>query len=745
LKPTFVYFVLWITAVVPVFGQPGPCELIPRPLQCAEKPGKFLITSETRIFSPPGLAEAAGLLAEHLVPGETRLTGNKRDATITLELAGADSGIGDEGYRLVVTPTNVNIAASSTQGAIHAVFTFLQIRLLQPDMSAIPCCEISDSPRFGYRGLHLDVSRHFYPVSFIKKYIDLMALYKFNNLHLHLTDGPGWRLQIRRYPELTSRAAFRTHRIWQEWWNSGRKYSEEGNPGAYGGYYTQDDARAIVAYASRRGINVIPEIEMPGHSEEVLAVYPELSCSGKPYESGEFCIGNPGTYAFLENVLLEVMEIFPSEYIHIGGDEASVHHWKQCPKCQALKQEKGLADEHELQAWLIRHMEKFLKSHGRKLLGWDEIVDGGLPDDATVMSWRGTEGGIKAMKQGNDVIMTPASETYLDFYQSDPATQPKAIGGYLTLDRIYNFEPVPDGLTTAEEKRMLGTQANVWTEYMPNTDHVEYMAYPRAIALSEVAWSRKEDRNYDDFHRRLQPHYRLLQRKNVNYYRPSSAVTVIAWPDYDKKQNLISFQTEQYRPEIRFTLDGSDPVATSALYTKPFHSAGQTVVKAAIFSNGKPAGGITSYTAQYHRAIGKKVTYLKPWSDGYPARREQTLTNGVQGSLSYQDNEWLGLLSDLDVVIDMETTEPLSSLTVRFMIQPGPGVFLPSHVEVLLSDNGEVFKSAGKQTHDIQHDNVLVDFKIFRFNFENAGARFIRVKAPNVMKGFMFVDEIIVY
>ena len=719
-------------------------DLIPRPLHCADKVGHFVIQPGMKIAAPEAFNDIARLLNEKLTDNKSAVETNDRDAAIVYTKTDKLSGLGDEGYELVISPGKISINASTIQGARAASFTLLQLQLLQPDMTLIPCAEIRDTPRFSYKGMHLDVSRNFFPVSFIKKYIDLMALYKYNTFHWHLTDGPGWRLEIKKYPLLTKVAAFRTHRTWKEWWNSKRRFSREGDPDAYGGYYTQDEAREVVAYAARRGITVIPEIEIPGHSNEVLAVYPELSCTGKPYESGEYCIGNPDTYNFLVNVLTEVMEIFPSKYIHIGGDEASHAHWEKCPKCQALEKEQGLKNEYELQAYLIKRVSRFLQSHGRKIIGWDEIVDGGLPQGARVMNWRGAQSGIKAAQQGHQVIMTPA-QTYFDKYQSDPLTQPEAIGGYLPLSAVYNFEPIPDGLSPELEKYYIGTQGNLWSEYLPTTYQVEYMAYPRAIALAEVAWSPRQGKNFDDFQRRLQSHYRLLQRLNVNYYRPSAYLTIDARPDTVRKQDRIIIESERYKPTIRYTLDGSVPDSTSQLYTGPFYTSGKTEIRAVLFKNGEPGGEICNYTANYHKAIGRKVIYNNPWSNSYPARGKKTLTNGVFGSLTYQDKEWMGFLKDFDVAVDMGKVQPISSVSLRFMYQPGPGVFLPSSVEIEFSNDGIKFTPIEKLTSKKEPENVKLDFVTYHFNCKEKEARYIRILAPNDMNGFMFVDEVVVY
>ena len=438
------------------------------------------------------------------------------------------------------------------------------------------------------------------------------------------------------------------------------------------------------------------------------------------------------------------MEIFPSTYIHIGGDEAATKAWKACPKCQQRKKEQGLTTEHELQSYLIKRIEKFLVAHKRKLLGWDEILEGGLAPGATVMNWRGEKAGIEAAQQNHDVIMTP-NAYYLDAYQSDPNTQPEAIGGYLPIQRIYNYEPVPAALDPAKEKYYIGTEACVWTEYMPTTYQVEYMVYPRAIALAESAWSANEKKDFNDFQRRLQYHYLLLQRKSVNYYRPSALLTINALPDYEKKQDLVSFISEQYKPEIHFTTDNSIPLVSSPVYNQPFYTSGKTIINAAIFKNGVISGEPAVFTTNYHKAIGKKVKYNNSWSDTYTAQKEATLTNGIEGSLTYGDKQWLGYLKDFDVTIDMDTVQPLNNLSVRFMQQPGPGVFLPSYVEILFSNDGINFTSFSKQVNTILPTEPQTIFKSFSFDLTNKATRYIRIIAPNVKRGYMFTDEIIIY
>jgi len=729
-------------------AQTGAAALIPTPLHVTETPGFFTVTPAVTIAAVPAFKEPAQLLAEQLgLPA--RNTAEKSPVKtggpkIIFALAKPSDTLGKEGYRLYIAPATITITAQTAGGVLHAMFTLLQLQQLQPDTRRIPCAVITDKPKFGYRGLHLDVSRNFYPVSFIKKYIDLMALYKFNSFHWHLTDGAGWRLQIKKYPLLTEVAAFRTYNDWKTWWKNGKQYARQGEAGAYGGYYTQEEAREIVAYAFRRGITVIPEIEMPGHSEEVLAVYPQLSCSGVAYQNNEFCIGNEATFTFLQDVLTETMAIFPSTYIHVGGDEASTAAWKGCAKCQQRKKDLSLTTEHELQSYLIKRIEKFLNAHKRKLLGWDEILEGGLAPGATVMNWRSEKYGVEAAGQNHDVIMTP-NAYYFDAYQSDPNTQPEAIGGYLPIQRIYNYEPLPDTLDPAKKKYYIGTEACVWTEYMPTTYQVEYMVFPRAIALAESAWSAKEKKNFDSFQQRLQYHYLLLQRKSVNYYRPSGIITMNAVPDAARKQDLVSFATEQYKPEMHYTTDNTIPLTSSPVYNQPFYTSGKAIIIAAIFKNGVISSEPSTYTANYHKAIGKKVTFNNPWSESYPAQRTVTLTNGIEGSLTYMDKQWLGYLQDFDVTVDMDAVQPLNNLSIRFMQQPGPGVFLPSYVEIFVSDNGINFKPFEKLVNTILPSEPQTIFKSFSFELKKTPVRYIRIVAPNARRGFMFTDEIIVY
>lgn len=521
--------------------------VVPWPLQLEPRDGAFTIDATTRVtLSEPGSAElraVADVLTEYLQAATSIAVPVGRSpasagAAGTIALVLTDEG-SSEGYRLTVGTGSVTLSASTAAGLFYGVQTLRQII----DPPTILAVEITDEPRFRYRGMHLDVARHFFPVAFVRKYIDLLARYKFNTFHWHLTEDQGWRIEIRRYPRLTEVGGCRREtRV-----GHARQQPElyDGTP--YCGYYTQDEIREIVAYAAARHVRIIPEIELPGHSRAALAAYPELACTDGPFEVATtwgifediFC-PKEETFEFLENVLTEVMALFPGEYIHIGGDEAPKTRWKESPIAQAVMRREGLRDEHELQSYFIRRIERFLNANGRKLIGWDEIAEGGLSATATVMYWRDRmEAGLGhgplnedparlAARSGNDVIMTPNQTFYLDHYQAYPPGEPLAIGGFTPIEDVYGYEPVPDDFTPAMAERVIGAQANVWTEYMQTSDHVEYMVFPRALAVAEVVWSPKEARDFGSFTQRLPAQLRLLSELGVNYRTPSPASTGVS-------------------------------------------------------------------------------------------------------------------------------------------------------------------------------------------------------------------------
>lgn len=507
--------------------------IIPEPVQIELHGGFFRMDEHTVINLQPATSELerlADMMIDKIAASGgplLKVAGDGGKRIVKLEILGNLPEIGDEGYRLEVEAKVLTLQANSGAGIFYGLQTLFQLlpetiestaEICENSHLSIPLVSIADYPRFSYRGMHLDVCRHFFPVEFIKKYIDLLAYYKMNTFHWHLTEDQGWRLEIDAYPLLTEIGA------WRKSTPTGRNEGQDNIP--YGGFYTKAQAREIVKYAAERYVRVIPEIELPGHSQAALAAYPHLSCTGGPFDvwtwwgvSNEiYCAGNEEVFQFLENVLTEVMDIFPSEYIHIGGDEAPKLRWESCSKCQQRIKDEQLADEHELQSYFVQRIERFLNSKGRKIIGWDEILEGGLAPNATVMSWRGTSGGIAAAKMGHDVVMTPGSPCYFDHYQADPDNEPLAICCFNPLHKVYAYEPVPDELNKHEARHILGAQGNVWTEYIKTSDHVEYMAYPRAIALAEVLWSPKQKRDYDIFLEKLQSHFIRLAHKGVNFH-----------------------------------------------------------------------------------------------------------------------------------------------------------------------------------------------------------------------------------
>lgn len=506
--------------------------VIPLPRRLIPRSGSFRVDQSTIIaLSNPSDNEllalgeyGAGMIADavgiQIEISSEPATGSARNQIVLVrssEGAASDS----EQYTLIVDEHSVTISAPRHRGIFYGLQTLRQlIPAESPDV--VPAVEIRDRPRFPYRGMHLDVGRHFFPVSFVKQYIDLIAMYKMNTFHWHLTEDQGWRIEIKRYPRLTQIGAYRKETMFEKNFDP---YIGDGIP--HGGFYTQDEIREVVEYAQQRYVTVIPEIEMPGHATAALAAYPEFACTEGPIEVStkwgvhyDIYCPKEETFTFIENVLTEVIDLFPSQYIHIGGDEVPKERWQESQVAQEVIRREGLADEQELQSYFIRRIEAFLLQHDRRLIGWDEILEGGLAPEATVMSWRGMEGGVEAAQQGHDVIMTPNSHVYFDHYQGDRESEPLAIGGYSPLDDVYRLEPVPEELTDEEARHVLGAQGNVWTEYMKTTDYVEYMVLPRMLALSEVVWSPKEARNWDSFVQRLGPHMKRLDRIGVNYRVP---------------------------------------------------------------------------------------------------------------------------------------------------------------------------------------------------------------------------------
>ena len=733
----------------------GDYAIIPLPQEVVTQgSAPFLLKPSTPISYQEGDAEmeqTARFLASYVKEAtgyEPKVITGNADKGIHLSIA---SDIRNpEGYRLLVSENGIEIAGASNAGIFYGVQTLRKsIPAVAEGMDIeLPAASINDYPRFPYRGMHLDVSRHFFPVDSVKKFIDILALHNMNRFHWHLTDDQGWRIEIKKYPELTQIGAQRKETVIGR--NSG-KY--DGKPYGEGMFYTQDEIRDVIAYAQERFITIIPEIDLPGHQLAAITTYPDLGCTGGPYEvwtqwgvsDDVICAGNEKAMTFLEDVLGEVIDLFPSEYIHVGGDEAGKSAWKKCPKCQALMKEKGMKNVDELQSYMIHRAEEFLNSKDRKLIGWDEILEGGLAPEATVMSWRGEDGGIKSARMGHDVVMTPGNYMYLDFYQADPKTQPYAIGGYTPIKKVYSYNPVPaDSLTAEECRHILGVQANTWTEYIQTPEHLEYMMFPRALAVAEIGWTPQELRTWEDFKPRMNAHISKLQGMGIRTFTLSDELEVTMQVDTAGRKIEVILDAEKYPAEVRYTTDGSTPVASSALYAGPIIVRDSAYIKAAIFRDGVLQGTPTEKKVDYHRAINKPIHYNSKLYEGYMAGGTNALLDGYRGGLTYLDGRWQGYLDDLDCVIDMEEETDIHKVSIRFMQLIGPGVFQPGQVELLTSEDGENFISRGIVPTTVPADDPDLLFQEYTFD-GNWKARYVRLKAPRANPGFIFADEIVVW
>lgn len=724
--------------------------IIPLPAHLQVLEGEFKINTGTAFFNKTGRADFEGTIKYFndvfSAASGFRLSSaeNGGENTIIIE---EDAALAPEAYRLTVNSNNITIASSSAAGVFYAVQTMFQ--LLPPQVYSgkvsetewiLPAVSVEDAPRFKYRGMHLDVSRHFFPKEFVKKYIDFLAFYKLNRFHWHLVDDQGWRIEIKKYPRLTEVGAWRVDRSNISWRD--RERQKEGEETTYGGFYTQEEIKEVVAYAKARHIEVLPEIEMPAHVLSALTAYPELSCTGGPFTVPPgtywpnidiYCAGKEGTFTFLEDVLTEVMEMFPYEYIHIGGDEADKTEWKKCPNCQQRIKDEGLKNEAELQSYFVKRIEKFLISKNKRLVGWDEILEGGLAPEATVMSWRGMQGGIEAAKQGHDVIMTPTTYCYFDYYQGNPNFEPEAIGGYLPLKLVYQFDPTPAELTVEEQKYILGGQANLWAEFIPTTSHAEYMLFPRLAALAEAVWTSKELKEWNGFASRINRQFEIYDNMGINYAKSVYNVSIVPKPDEANNQLLIALETESTKPEIYYTLDDSEPTERSLRYTAPLTIEQSVNIKATSFVNNQKTGGVVEQKFIKHLALLKKPLLTYKYSDYYKGGGEYGLTDGIKGTANYRDGYWSGFSgTDLEAVIDLGEERPVSKISSGYLQKESSWIFFPSKVEYYTSKDGVNFELAAEVVNDIPDNRTGVLIKEFKAEVNNITARYIKVTAKSL-------------
>lgn len=742
----FVGFQLFVTSVFSQdFNNSG---IIPKPLKESKKQGSFLITSATKLYIPETQNVSTVFLNQYLKDlGGFALLKRKNVGNNSINfLIDSTLKIKSEGYLLSISTKKIDIKAKDKQGLFYGLQSLIQLIKKNGKNLSVKAYEIQDEPRFAYRGMHLDVARHMFSVAAIKKWLNVLAFYKINNFHWHLTDDQGWRIEIKKYPLLQTKSAYRNETL------IGHKRS---NPHVfdgkrYGGYYTQQEIKEVVQYASELNIKTIPEIEMPGHARAVLAAYPNLGCTGGPYETATFwgvfddvfCAGNEETFSFLKGVLDEVVTLFPSKYIHIGGDECPKTRWHDCPKCQKRIKDEKLKDEHELQSYFIARMEKYLHTKGKKIIGWDEILEGGLAPDATVMSWRGLEGGIAAAKLKHDVIMTPEKFVYLDYYQSLNKSEQTAAGGYLPLRKVYEYEPMPQELNREEKTYIKGVQANVWTEYMSDIKKAEYMIFPRILALSEMAWSVPEHKNYNDFLQRLNSNLRFL--KGINY--STSFYEITGKP----VEGGIILETDMPNAEIRYTTDGSMPSKAAKKYTSAIKITKPVVLKASLFKSGNKVGELYEQAIFKNLATDKNIS-LKNSGVGNYNIDKQVLVNGIKGSPLYNNGEWLGLGgTDFEAVVDLGNITSIEEIGINILNYQWQKMHPPKELIVEVSSDGVNYKQVSQQTKFSLEGINAVSLKI-----NPTEARYVRLKAKNIgtipngfygagTKALLMVDEIII-
>lgn len=742
--------------------------IVPKPVALVLEQGSFQFNDQTQyVISDPAQKEVTSVLIDKFksAAGWTLSISEQAPKSNFVQFL-VDESLDDEAYEMEVNSEHVIISAQGNAGFLYGLETLRQLlptsiessKLVSKETWEIPNLSIKDHPRYRYRGLMLDVSRHFFKIDYLKETVDRLAMLKMNVLHLHLVDDQGWRIEIKKYPKLTEVGAWRVDQEDKHW--DGRYETSPDEKGTYGGFYTQEELKDLVAYAATKNVEIIPEIEMPAHVTSAIASYPELSCHERPVgvPSGGlwpitdiYCAGKESTFEFLENVLLEVMDIFPSKYIHVGGDEATKTNWAQCPDCKKRMQAEGLDNVEELQSYFIKRMERFINAKGKRLIGWDEILEGGIAPEATVMSWRGVDGGVEAAKQGHDVIMTPGSHCYFDHYQGPQNEEPLAWGGYTPLSKVYTFDPVVDALTEDEAKHVLGGQANLWSEQIKTESHSEYMIFPRLAALSETLWSTKESRDWEDFSKRVVTLFERFDYMGINYAKSAYLVTDDVEVDMDTKEVSVVLKNEFTDADIRYTLNEDALSENAKKYTEPIKIDGTTEIYASLFKNDKPIGKPFHSTIQFHKAVGKKVSFKEPYDERYQGEGEFGMVNTLRGTKNFMDGHWQAWLGkDMEAVIDLGEEMAIHEVGVGTLENQGPSIYFPTSVTVYVSNDGKSYKEVGTEKRAFAK-NPSFDLKTFNIEFEEQSVRYVKVVAT-VLKSlpnkdghaWLFVDEIII-
>lgn len=761
-------------------ANPSCYDVVPLPQKIELKAGMppFVFDEDTEVYYTPdpdgNMERNAGFLAGYIsasmgfVPevravDKGRLSSVLASGNIVL-LCNPSLEVPAEGYIASVDGHGFVIKGSAPEGVFYGIQMLRKAILSAKDggKAVFSAAKIVDFPRFGYRGAHFDVCRHFFTVDEVKRYIDMMAVHNMNTLHWHITDDQGWRIEIKRYPKLAEKGSVRKGTLVGHLNDRPQKYDGK----TYGGYYTQDEVRELVRYAAERYIDIVPEVDLPGHMLAALAAYPELGCTGGPYEvwmkwgvsEDVLCAGNDAVPDFLDGVFSEILDLFPSEYIHIGGDECPKDRWAACPKCQAKAAELGLKDdslsskEEKLQGYLMEHVAKFLQSKGRKVIGWDEILDGGAADDIVVMSWRGEKGGIKAAKLGHDVIMTPNSHLYFDYYQGqDISREPLAIGGYIPLEAVYNYNPVPKALGKRYCGRIVGVQANLWTEYIDTFSHVQYMVLPRWAALAENQWNCPAHKDYDAFLDRLENLIEVYDIEGYAYARHVFEVSADIRADAERGVVKVDYKTMGMAP-VHYTFDGTKPTEASPIFEKTLEIGTGVVLTAAAFRNGDPSSFVSD-TIVFNPATAKPVKLLYSPSDRYTFSGAEMLVDGLKGDSVFGSGRWLGFEAcPLDAVIDLKSRIPVSSVRLGVCVNTADGVFDARKIAVSVSDDGKNFRTVALKNFRAMEKETK-EVKRHFLSFPETSVRFVRVTAVPEMdipawswlrgsSAFIFCDEI---
>ncbi|WP_454958870.1 beta-N-acetylhexosaminidase [Capnocytophaga sputigena] len=738
-------------------------EMITNPQTEADKP--FVLTADTKLIYPEGdaaLQQYAGFLQEYIKKQtgiEVKVAPNQNNEANTISLSQNYSNDNKEAYQVTITANNITINGASKAGTFYGVqFLRKSIPVQKVSKVTFPAKIITDKPYFAYRGAHLDSARHFFSADSVRIYIDMLALHNINKFHWHLTDDQGWRFESKKYPELTVVGSTRSQTMLGKEWD---KF--DGKP--HSGFYTQQEMKELVKYAAERNITIIPEIDLPGHMVAVLATYPKLGCTGGPYKVREtwgvaedvLCAGNDETYDFIKNILEEVTEIFPSEYIHIGGDECPKNSWKKCPKCQAKIKALGIKGdakhtaEEYLQSHIITFAEEVLAKKGRKMIGWDEILEGGLAPNATVMSWRGIGGAIEAAKSNHDAIMTPMSFCYFDFYQTDKTDkEPLAIGNYLPVERVYSFNPYPEALNKEQQKHILGVQANIWTEYIQTFKHVEYMALPRMAALAEVQWvDPSKPKDYQAFLQRLMRLLPIYEVEGYTYAKHIFDLRAEVKPGVDEIN--VTFSCLQDTP-IYYTTDGSEPTKNSNVYKEPLKLTQNTNLKAKVF--GKEGESEFNQEFFFNKATVRPIEFLSKPTQNYAYNGAITLVDGRKGGTNSRSSEWLGFSeAPCEALITLKDNTLVKEVSFNAFIETGDWIYPPTNFEVWGSKDGKNYELIGKASYDMPKEHFK-EIKTYSLSFPEKEVTYLKVKINEVNKipafhegaagkpGFLFIDEI---